>query len=444
LKEDRQIHWKSEDANHGPYFGQPEQIHLAYNGSPNRLSVTWVTFDDTETSYIQYGRNGQLNQKVQSRISRFVDGGRKKSVRYIHRVFIKDIKAGERYFYRVGCNFGWSSLFTFVGLKERKEGGYRYAIYGDLGNINARSLGKLQRLSQDGDFDLIFHNGDFAYDMNDKDGKFGDEFMRQIEPAAAYVPYMISVGNHDKAYNYSHIVNRFTMPGTDHNLFYSFDLGQAHIVSFSTEFYYWTEFGSQQIANQWNWLYNDLENANKNRKNVPWIIVFGHRTMYCTDVEGRCDENERRIREGMDVKGSYGLEKLFYSSGVDLIVGAHEHNYERFWPMYNYTIFNGTIGPYIDPPAPTLVVTGSAGCQENVNHFPKKPAKWSAFRSSNYGFSRMQVFNKTHLYFEQVMAAEERVEDSFWLIKNKHSHYTQDDLERLRMFGSYVKPSTYD
>jgi hypothetical protein len=62
--------------------------------------------------------------------------------------------------------------------------------------------------------------GDFAYDMNDKDGKFGDEFMRQVEPAAAYVPYMISVGNHDRYYNYSHITNRFTMPGTDHNLFY--------------------------------------------------------------------------------------------------------------------------------------------------------------------------------------------------------------------------------
>lgn len=111
---------------------------------------------------------------------------------------------------------------------------FRYAIYGDLGNINARSLGKIQRLAQDGDYDLIFHNGllkilrlvlienlgDFAYDMNDKDGKFGDEFMRQIEPAAAYVPYMISVGNHDRYYNYSHITNRFTMPGTDHNLFY--------------------------------------------------------------------------------------------------------------------------------------------------------------------------------------------------------------------------------
>lgn len=48
-----------------------------------------------------------------------------------------------------------------------------------------------------------------------------------------------------------------------------------------------------------------------------------HRTMYCTDVEGRCDESERRVREGMDRKGSYGAERLFYSMGVDLVIGAH-------------------------------------------------------------------------------------------------------------------------
>jgi hypothetical protein len=52
-----------------------------------------------------------------------------------------------------------------------------------------------------------------------------------------------------------------------------------------------------------------------------------HRTLYCTDVEGRCDFNERRVREGMDRKGKFGVEKLFYSMGVDLIIGAHEHNY---------------------------------------------------------------------------------------------------------------------
>ena len=30
-------------------------------------------------------------------------------------------------------------------------------------------------------------------------GHFADEFLRQIEPIAAYVPYMTSPGNHEQA-----------------------------------------------------------------------------------------------------------------------------------------------------------------------------------------------------------------------------------------------------
>ena len=35
--------------------------------------------------------------------------------------------------------------------------------------------------------------------MFQDNGRVGDEFMRQIEPIAAYVPYMTAVGNHEQA-----------------------------------------------------------------------------------------------------------------------------------------------------------------------------------------------------------------------------------------------------
>lgn len=53
-------------------------------------------------------------------------------------------------------------------------------------------------MTQDGYFDAVFHDGDFAYDMHDENGFTGDEFMRQMEPITAYVPYQVSVGNHEK------------------------------------------------------------------------------------------------------------------------------------------------------------------------------------------------------------------------------------------------------
>ena len=42
----------------------------------------------------------------------------------------------------------------------------RLIMYGDLGNVNAQSLTRLQNESLFGMFDAIIHNGDFAYDMD--------------------------------------------------------------------------------------------------------------------------------------------------------------------------------------------------------------------------------------------------------------------------------------
>ena len=56
----------------------------------------------------------------------------------------------------------------------------------------------------------------------------------------------------------------------------------------------------------------------------------------------------------------------------------------------------------LDFRAPIHITTGSAGCQERHDHFVPNPPEWSAFRSSDYGYTRLTVFNATHLYFEQV------------------------------------------
>ncbi|MEQ2171606.1 Acid phosphatase type 7 [Goodea atripinnis] len=44
----------------------------------------------------------------------------------------------------------------------------------------------------------------------------------------------------------------------------------------------------------------------------------------------------------------------------------------------------------------------SMGCRERTDRFNPNPKEWSAFRSTDYGYSRMQVVNATHIYLEQV------------------------------------------
>jgi hypothetical protein len=65
------------------------------------------------------------------------------------------------------------------------------------------------------------------------------------------------------------------------------------------------------------------------------------------------------------------LEDLFYAQGVDLVLQAHEHSYERLWPVYDYQVIAKN---YVDPRAPVHVISGAAGCGENVD-FMGDPSK---------------------------------------------------------------------
>ena len=79
------------------------------------------------------------------------------------------------------------------------------------GNVNGHSIPFLQDEAQKGTIDAILHVGDLAYDMNSDNARVGDEFMRQIEPIAAYLPNQTCPGNHENAYNFSNYDYRFSM-----------------------------------------------------------------------------------------------------------------------------------------------------------------------------------------------------------------------------------------
>ena len=194
--------------------------------------------------------------------------------------------------------------------------------------------------------------------------------------------------------------------GDGENLWYSYNFGLAHIISFSTEVYFWWQWGFAQISNQYRWLEQDLKwaTAAENRTKYPWIITMGHQPMYCSNAnQDDCTNYDSRPRSGLPYIHTYGLEKMFYDYGVDLELWAHEHSYERLWPIYDWAIYNGSKAePYRNPGAPAHVITGSAGCFEQHNPFLNQTQIYSAFRSDDYGYSRMKILNATHLYLEQV------------------------------------------
>lgn len=217
--------------------------------------------------------------------------------------------------YRVGSALSvWSKTHSFKTLPAGNNWLPRLAIYGDLGFQNEESLPYLSKEVEKDMYDTVFHIGDLAYDLHERDGEQGNDFMRSIEKVASKVPYMTCPGNHEHAgnfrletnkvfcckkysffNNFSHYDARFSMLGDRghqlnnsghhaallssriNNHFHSMDIGPAHIILFSTEYYFYLLYGWKQIVRQYDWLEADLKKANENRAQRPWIIVMGHR-----------------------------------------------------------------------------------------------------------------------------------------------------------------------
>ena len=60
------------------------------------MTVTWVTFNNTNSSVVEYGKT-KLSMVAKGIVDKFVDGGPLKVVRYIHRVTITGLTPGQKY-----------------------------------------------------------------------------------------------------------------------------------------------------------------------------------------------------------------------------------------------------------------------------------------------------------------------------------------------------------
>ena len=195
------------------------------------------------------------------------------------------------------------------------------------------------------------------------------------------------------------------------NHFWSYNIGPAHIISFSTEFYFFTEYGTHQIDNQLAWLKQDLEKANQSRSERPWIITMAHRPFY--SQYGDKDKDAELLRNA--------LEKLFNEYKVDLSIWGHMHIYQRMFPVYNGKITNNQTDCYINPQATVHIITGSAGCVSELDPILPVLPNFSAKIHADYGFSKLTIQNKTHLHWRQTAEKQDWNEvDNIWIVKDSH------------------------
>lgn len=398
---------------------KPEQITVGYLNSTT-YSFTWANLQPSyHTAYVSLNGN-QYPAQTES----FLNFGSEFRLIYISRAIIPDMIAGEIHQYKVGNDAdGWSDLLTLRTVPD--QGPWVIGVYGDLGFANPQAFPAINIWSNY--LDMIWHIGDLGYNLDDDNGRVGDNFMNMIMPVSSLIPYQVSPGNHEEDMDTFHqFKNRFTMPNweTHENMYYTFDVGPLHVISMNTEAYM-DGVEILFVEQFYNWFVDHLETFNRTRTN-EWLIVYGHRPFYCTDSDdnGRnpnsdCSVEAEVLKRGFQVgnRRVFGLEELFNEYKVDLVLSAHEHNYERMLPCYHDApLINNHHEPYTDAPAPVYIVSGAAGCPEQLEGFldyPNTPC--SVLRIHDYGFGVIQVSNASTLLWQQISKDGTQVVDEIVL-----------------------------
>jgi glucose/arabinose dehydrogenase len=236
--------------------------------------------------------------------------------------------------------------------------------------------------------ELVLGLGDYAY-RNDSACWF--EIIKPIENKMK-----IAIGNHDHKATVDGIevpskerldeyMNQFNLT----EQFYSFDYQNVHFLAISTEDSY--EKGSMQYR----FVQNDLKNADSSN-NTDWIVVFYHRIAYTSPG---------MVGSLGDFRDTY--HPLFDKYGVDIVLQAHTHNYQRSFPISyntgnssNPIVTEHAISNYNDPKGQIFVIVGTGGSKV-VHNLTGTPSEFTAKQFHGYGFLNLDFTqNRTTLVGE--------------------------------------------
>lgn len=335
----------------------------------------------------------------------------------------------QNYLYRIRGETAWRSFRTPPAVGQPVN----FGVIADLGQYNdsVATMNSAEALLQNGLIDTMLFGGDLAYANGV--GKRWDSYGRLQEKLFSKVLTAYVGGNHEiekGMENWIHYTNRYpsmhlkTDSRSPSDLFYSFNVGLAHVVALCS--YCPSEPGSAQYE----WLNYDL--ARVDRSLTPWIIGLWHSPWYTS-----CSKHP--MKETEDMRGH--LEDIVHEAGFDIVFTGHNHAYERTGPIYKNVsmpcggtthIMVGDAGgaspeDKTQNGAPPGKYNGASVPWITPEH-PKPPMydqpEWSMVRSFEWGFGGFQIFNATHAEWNWYNSydSEHAVKDHVTLVHKSVCH----------------------
>lgn len=126
------------------------------------------------------------------------------------------------------------------------------------------------------------------------------------------------------------------------------------------------------------------------------------------------------------------MEDILGRYNVDIYFTAHEHSYERTFPVFQNKIDLYQMNhSFVNPLYPIHILTGAAGCPEDLDYYDDVfYGPWSVVRSSTYGYGHLTIFNETTLHWVQFLDEGDNT-DELWIIKDSSILTDDRDIEIL-------------
>ncbi|HSF52040.1 MAG TPA: metallophosphoesterase [Nitrososphaeraceae archaeon] len=250
--------------------------------------------------------------------------------------------------------------------------------------------------------------GDYSYD----DPRGAKCWLDTIKPI--FNKTKISMGNNDNIIEYMNVFNLTKQ-------YYSFDVQNVHFLVISTELQNdFTEPQNDSDNDQLKFVRDDLNKTSSN-PDIDWIVVYFHRQAYTSLIKdvlnpGGLDRADNTTRNK--------YHPLFDKYNVDIVLQAHNHNYERSYPLnYNKVnpdnpikVSNETNNYYSDLSGPIFVTVGTGG--NGHYKFVGKKDYIINQTDSSYGFLNVDVINNGTKLNAKFLSNNGIVEDQFTIVKS--------------------------
>ena len=259
--------------------------------------------------------------------------------------------------------------------------------------------------------EIVLALGDLSYKTSTRC------WLDTIAPLEKNATVKITFGNHDlnrKLTKYNDYVRHFNMTEP----YYSFNYQDVHFLAMAT--------GKSKIipynetSKQYEFVINDLKKANESRS-INWIMVYTFRPFYSSNSTHPGLEELRNV-----------YHQLFDTYGVDIVLQAHNHNYQRTYPLkYNQDkpttpiIADKETANYSNPKGPLFIIVGTGG--SDLHNFTGQ-APYVITQFHKHGFVNIDIDSSEKEYSLSGMFYENgnmNKQDHFSITKKKNGNSFQ-------------------